>query len=136
MVVTRPGAGTARRASGHAGFDIVRPAGCAHPVREGEGSPLEDGVPLSGHPAGGQRRGMPSLAAVSALSMQRQLDAPLRLAGVSSGMSAERIRDIRKRFKRWQMWSCSVGSEELNHLAGRSLRHQAPAAEHQDPIGG
>ena len=29
----------------------------------------------------------------------------------------------------------SLGSKELGHLAGRSLRHQAPGAEHQDPVG-
>ena len=31
------------------------------------------------------------------------------------------------------MWS--VGSEKLGHLAGRSLRHQAPGPEYQDPVG-
>ncbi len=37
-------------------------------------------------------------------------------------------------FERWpETWS--VGGKELSHLAGRSLRHQAPGAEHQDPIG-
>src|SRR5215470_144465 len=33
-------------------------------------------------------------------------------------------------------WSWSIGSEELSYLAGRSLRHQAPGAEHQDAMGG
>jgi hypothetical protein len=51
-------------------------------------------------------------------------------------MSAERVRNIGKRFKRWQeTWSWSISSEELSHLAGRPLRHQVPGAEHQDPIG-
>src|SRR6266567_780618 len=37
-------------------------------------------------------------------------------------------------FERWpETWS--VGGKELSHLAGRSLRHQAPGAEHQDPTG-
>ena len=46
------------------------------------------------------------------------------------------ILNTRKRFKRWwATWSSSISSEELSHLAGRSLRHQVPGAEHQDPIG-
>jgi hypothetical protein len=51
-------------------------------------------------------------------------------------MSAERIRNIRKRFERRQeTWSWSVGGEELSYFAGWSFCHQASGAEHQDPVG-